>query len=408
MSTKGLFVSLLTLFLVAISLSSFSQSKKEKLRNDKIKIEREIKLTSNLLNETKKSKKVSINQIVLLNKKISQRKRLINSIDEEVAYLNNAIVYNKNRIKELEHKLELMKKEYASMVQAAYRNKNSINRLMYIFASDNFDQAFKRIKYFQQYSEYRQKQSEMILSTKDSIRQKNEGLRYMRDRNVSLKNQNVLEKQKLNSEKKSQNRMIKKFSSKEKQLLATLRKNERAAKRLQNAIEKIIAEEIAKSNVNIKSDKKVIKKTFNLTPRQSKLSANFVKNRGKLPWPSERGIISSTYGEHPHPVLKYIKVKNNGIDILTPKGSSARSVFDGIVTNIISIPNQNLVVIVRHGEFLSVYSNLEKIFVEVEQEITAKTDIGSIFTDPQTHKTELHFEIWKGKTLRNPAYWLAK
>ena len=408
MNKKVFFVAIVSICLAFITLPSYAQSKKDKLRNDKARIEKEIKLTSNLLQETKKNKKTSLNEIVLLNKKISQRKRLINSIEEEVTYLSNSIVYNQNRIQELEQKLAMLKKEYANMVLAAYRNKNSITRLMYIFASKNFNQAFKRIKYFQQYSEYRKKQTEMILSTQDSIKQKNKSLVYMRDRNIKLKNQNISERQKLNAEKQSQNNLIKKFASKEKQLLATLRKNEKAAKRLQSAIEKIIADEINKSKVVTKTDKKVTKRTFNLTPSQLKLSNDFAKNRGKLPWPSERGVISSTFGQHPHPVLKYVKVKNNGINLLTPKNSDARSIFGGVVTNIISIPNQHLVVIVRHGEFLSVYSNLSKVYVDVEQEIKANTNIGRIYTDPETNKTELHFEIWKGKKLQNPAYWLAK
>lgn len=388
----------------------FAQSEKEKLRKNKEKIEQEIRLTNNLLQETKKNKKASINQLVLLEKKIDQRQRLIDNIESEIYYLNNSILYNQKRIGELEKKLEKLRGEYARMIQAAQKNQNNMTRLMYLFASDNFNQAIKRMQYFRQYGHYRREQSMLIENTQDSIKNKNQELRDMRQRKVSLKAQQEFEKQNMVEEKTEKNQTINNLASQEKQLLADLRRKKKESDRLNKAIEKAIAEEIAKAEAAANKsteDKPTIKRTFELTPDQVKLSNSFADNRGKLPWPTDKGIISGTFGEHPHPVLKYVKTKNNGIDILTAKGQRARAVFSGTVTNVLGMSNTKKAIIIRHGEYLSVYSNIKKVLVSVGQQVDTKQVIGEIYTEGDSNKTELHFEIWKGKKLQNPSYWLA-
>ena len=386
----------------------YAQKDKSELRQEKQKLEKEIELTSKLLDNTKQSKKTSLNQLVLINKKIQKRQQLIRNIEAEIKRINNSIVANQKRISVLQKKLEKLKNEYAQMIRAAQQNRNDITRLMYIFGSEDFNQALRRMRYFRQYSRYRHEQTEMIKSTQDSISQKNEELRDMRKTKISLKSRQEMEKKNLVNEKIEQNRAVQRLADKEKELLAELRRKERAAKELQSAIERVIAAEIKKSEeVERPADEKVIKRTFEMTPEQAQLSDNFSANRGKLPWPTAKGIISGTYGEHPHPVLKYIKTRNNGIDIITSPDTRARAVFDGTVTNIMSVPNLNRVVIIRHGEYLTVYSNLENVSVEIGQSIKTKDPIGSVFTDPDTNKTELHFELWKGKNLQNPSRWLA-
>jgi len=386
----------------------YAQKDKSELRQEKQKLEKEIEHTSKLLDNTKQSKKTSLNKLVLNNKKIQKRQQLIRNIEAEIKRINNSIVANQKRISVLQKKLEKLKNEYAQMIRAAQQNRNDITRLMYIFGSEDFNQALRRMRYFRQYSRYRHEQTEMIKSTQDSISQKNEELRDMRKTKISLKSRQEMEKKNLVNEKIEQNRAVQRLADKEKELLAELRRKERAAKELQSAIERVIAAEIKKSEeVERPADEKVIKRTFEMTPEQAQLSDNFSANRGKLPWPTAKGIISGTYGEHPHPVLKYIKTRNNGIDIITSPDTRARAVFDGTVTNIMSVPNLNRVVIIRHGEYLTVYSNLENVSVEIGQSIKTKDPIGSVFTDPDTNKTELHFELWKGKNLQNPSRWLA-
>lgn len=404
-------VAVFSLLLIFISNTSlYAQSEKERLRKNKEQIEQEIELTNKLLQETKENKKTSMNQLVLLERKIDQRQRLIDNIESEIYYLNNAILYNQKRIGELEKKLEKLRGEYARMIMAAQQNQSNMTRLMYIFASDDFNQALKRMQYFRQYGHYRREQSLLIKNTQDSIKNKNQELRDMRQRKVSLKAQQEMEKQNMVQEKTEKNRTINKLASEEKELLADLRRKKRESERLNKAIEKAIAEEIARAEAAARKstdDKPTIKRTFELTPDQVKLSNSFADNRGKLPWPTKQGIISSTYGEHEHPVLKYVKTMNNGVDILTARGEKAHAVFAGKVTNVVGMSNTKKAIIIRHGEYLSVYSNISKVLVSVGQEVDTKEAIGEIYTEEDSNKTELHFEIWKGKNLQNPSYWLA-
>jgi murein DD-endopeptidase MepM/ murein hydrolase activator NlpD len=217
------------------------------------------------------------------------------------------------------------------------------------------------------------------------------------------------QREQLTLEREEKNKSVQTLSKKEKELQKTLKEKEAAAKKLQQAIESIIAEEIRLANERASKTGGVAVKSglFALTPEEKIISDNFLSNRGKLPWPLEQAIISSTFGEHPHPVLKNVKTQNNGIDLLTQAGSEARSVFNGVVTRVMNVPNNNNVVIIRHGEFLSVYSNLDQVYVKIGEKVATKQKIGTVFTNKADSKTELHFEMWQSKTLLNPEDWLA-
>ncbi|HSG68125.1 MAG TPA: peptidoglycan DD-metalloendopeptidase family protein, partial [Bacteroidales bacterium] len=216
------------------------------------------------------------------------------------------------------------------------------------------------------------------------------------------------EKVLLQGEQKEVNQTIESLGKQEKELRKSLRSKEKAVADLENAIARIIAEEIrlAEERARAEASSKT-SSGFALTPAELELSENFASNRGKLPWPTERGIVSGTFGEHQHPVLPRVKVKNNGIDILTSEGEIARAVFNGEVTRVISVPNFNNVVIIRHGEYLTVYSNLDEVMVSKGEKVQTKQAIGRVFTDKANRKTELHFEIWKAKELMDPSPWLA-
>jgi septal ring factor EnvC (AmiA/AmiB activator) len=289
------------------------------------------------------------------------------------------------------------------MIYYAYKNRSSFDRLMYIFAASDFNQAFKRLKYFQQYANYRKTQAELIIKTQEDIRATIRDLENHRQERLDLMASLKEERDQLTSTRQQQNSTYNILTQKEKDLAITIREKEKAATKLQKEIERIIAEEI-----RLASEKEGTTKTgtFALTPMEMELSASFEENRGALPWPLEKGIISSTFGEHDHPVLKQVKTKNNGIDILTDESSKARAIFNGEVTRVVNIPNYNYVVMIRHGEYLSVYSNLSEVIVQNGQKINTKQELGTIYTDKKESKTELHFELWKGKTLLNPALWL--
>ncbi len=384
---------------------SAAQDKKKQLQSNKQKIEGEIKYNTQLLEETKKSKKTTLDQLIILKSQIESRERLIATINEQIHSADEQITLNNEIIDDLTGDLEHLKEEYAKMIYYAYKNKSSFDRLMYIFAASDFNQAFKRLKYFQQYANYRKTQAELIIKTQEDIQATIRELENHRNEKLELMASLRQERDRLANTRQQQNSTYNSLTQREKDLAATIREKEKAAEKLQKEIEKIIAEEI-----RLASEKAGTTKTgtFALTPMELELSERFEENRGALPWPLEKGIISSTFGEHAHPVLKQVKTKNNGIDLLTDVNMRARAIFSGEVTRVVNIPNYNYVIMIRHGEYLSVYSNLSELFVQNGQQITTKQELGIIHTDKKESKTELHFELWKGKTLLNPSLWLAK
>lgn len=401
------FIALFAFLLIAPNI--YPQDKKSQLQARKAKIEEEINYTNKLLSETKKNKQASLNQLVLLNKKISKRQELINAISGEIGQIDQKINQTNDTIAELTETIKNLKEEYSKMIYYAQKNRSSYTRLMFIFSAENFNQAYQRLKYFQQYSSYRQNQVRVIKETQALLAEKVALLQKQKGDKVQLKTMEESEKQKLSKEKTEQDQTVRKLTQKEKDLLKKLRENEKAAKKLQKAIEDLIAEEIRKAKESAKKagTKPTSENTFGLTPSELKLSSTFAGNKGNLPWPTERGVISATFGEHPHPVLKGIKTKNNGIDITTSGGAVARAVFDGEVTSIMSLPSYNNVIIIKHGEFLTVYSNIGQVYVKKGDKVTTKQKLGAIDTD-DTGRTKLHFELWKGKVLQNPEAWIIK
>ncbi len=406
-------------------LNSYSQDKKAKLQQTKKQIEKEIEYTTKLLSETKKNKQASINQINILKNQIQKREELINNINSELDELDGEIHNHLQEIDQLTNQLKVLKTEYAKMIYSAYINRNSYDKLMFVFASKDFNQAYMRLKYFQQYSTYRKKQAELIQNTQHQINQNLNNLQVKKQDKVTLVNRQVNEKTKLTKEQEEQNATIGKLKKKEKELLSTLREKEAVSKKLQKAIENLIAEEIKKAaakalknsikktnptvkvNVVKKADTPPPSNKLELTPLEVELDNSFTNNKGKLPWPTEKGFVSNTFGEHPHPILRGITTKNNGVDILTEKGSVARAVFNGVVTGVISLPNSQKAIIIRHGSYLSVYSNIETAYVKSGDKIKTKQSIGSIHCESSESKTELHFEIWNNKVILNPSIWLS-
>jgi septal ring factor EnvC (AmiA/AmiB activator) len=399
-------------FLILLFLfysNTYSQNRKQELQQQKTKIEEEIRYTNNLLSRTSSSKQTTLNSLVILKKKINQRERLINTIRAEITLIDKEITETSDSISRLSQELKKLRDEYAKMIFYAYRNRSSYDRLIFIFSSEDFNQAYRRLRYFQQYGAYRRTQVQLIEQTQESLNAKEQKLAGQRaekqDLLASAENERVL----LQQEQSEVNNTVEDLSRKEKELRSDLRNKRKAVADLENAIEKIIAEEIRLAEERARAEAASSKtgSGFALTPEEMALSDNFASNKGKLPWPTERGIISSTYGEHNHPVLQRVKVKNNGIDILTEKGAIARAIFNGEVTRVISVPNFNNVVIIRHGEYLTVYSNLDEVYVSKGQRVETKQKIGLIYTNQKENKTEMHFEIWKAKDLMNPSLWLA-
>ena len=398
-------------FLAFIIGNSFPLSaqvnEKESLQQKKTEIEKEIEYTSKLLEETQKNRQSSLNELAVINRKINRREELIQTISAEIVVLDRQILRNQQSLDELDAELKVLKDEYARMIYLAFLNRGAYDRLMFLFSAKDFNQAYQRMKYMQQYSDYRKQQAALIVKKQEELAAKTREIEQQKADKESLLSSKEKELIKLDNEKKDKNSSVTSLGQKESELRRTLKEKEVAARKLQQSIEKIIAEEIRKSNEMISNRTGASPTTFALTPEERELSNSFAANMGKLPWPTERGVISGSFGEHPHPVLKGIKVKNNGIDILTNAGSPARAVFAGEVTRIIAVPKYHNVVIIRHGEFLSVYSNLDEVMVNKGEKVVIKQVIGSIQTDEVSVRTELHFELWKGKELQDPMQWIA-
>jgi septal ring factor EnvC (AmiA/AmiB activator) len=378
---------------------------KSELEERKKKIQQDIELTNQLLNETKKNKKISMNLLLTLNKKLSDRQELINAIRGQIGILGRQVNETSKNIDELETELKQLKDNYAKLIYNAWRNSDGYSRLMFIFASTNFNQAYIRLKYLQQYSEYRHKEADQIVKTQNELSDKLRELESREAEKRQLLGSEESEKQVLTKEKSEKEEVLTDLQSKEKQLKTDLSKKRKDAEKLQQAIMKIIKDEIEKANTG---KTKSAGNRLVLTPEAQQLSNSFSSNRGKLPWPVIQGVVIDRFGPHPHPPMPDITIDNHGVDIATTKGALARAVFDGEVTAVVNFPGSGKAVIVRHGEYLSVYANLNEVYVKTGDKLKTKQNIGTILLDDNEGKTELHLEIWKGQTKLDPEEWMYK
>lgn len=402
--SKYVIYPLLLMGALFIGVTVNAQSKKE-LEDKKKKLQKEISLTNKLLNETKKNKELSLDELLKLKSKINARQGLISALNSEVRLYNNQIKQNIEVIASLEEDLKKLKSEYAKMIYYAYLHKNSYDKIMFIFASKSFNQAYKRLKYLQQYSEFRKNQANSIVKTQEELKLKITELDQVKQEKIALLSLEEQEKQKLAVEQVEKENVVKKLQGKEQQLKQDLAKKQEAASKLQKAIQKIIEEEIRKAREAAKKAGNT-SKGFPMTPEALKLSNSFAANKGKLPWPVLEGVITDRFGKHPHPVLTGIVINNNGIDISTTKGAIARAIFEGEVSSVAIIPGEGKVVMVRHGEYLSVYSYMTDVFVKKGDKVDTKQHLGTLVSEPGKSKTDVHLEIWKGMTKLNPEYWI--
>lgn len=285
--------------------------------------------------------------------------------------------------------------EYASLIYHSYKKKNDNLNLMYLLASDNINQFYVRVKYLQQYKEYRGKQISLIKRLNAVIELKIKELSVKKKEKIQLVNKQLTERATILSEREETNRIVEVLSKKESNLKRELDDKKRVAKRLQNEIEELIKREAEKN------------KFGRLTPEERIISTDFSKNKGRLPWPTEQGIVTEQFGEHRHAVIKNLTIRNNGIDITSVPNSVVRAIFKGTVSKVFTIKGANSTVIIRHGNFYSVYHNLINVRVKIGDQISTKQYIGEVFTDLRNSETVLHFEIWRELEKQNPEDWLS-
>lgn len=406
------------LFFSTVALAGQSKAELEKKKNQ---LHKDIEHTNQLLNQTKKNKNASLGQLVNLNKKINYRQELISTINKEIDIVENDLGNVSSNIDSLNHRLERLKTEYAEMLYYAYRNQSGFSRLMFIFSAGDFNQAFKRIQYLRTLSEYRRRQYALIVELQDSLNSKKNQLQGVKKNKTQLLVSQEQEKRQLDKEKKEQVTMLNNLSEREKKLKAELREKQRQEQLLANKIEAIIKKEIEAARAASRK-RKASSGTASTSPRKEtpapasylsntpealKLSNDFESNRGQLPWPVEHGSISSSFGKHAHPVWREVVINNNGINIDAVKGAKARSIFQGRVVSVFLVVDK-YAVLIQHGEYFTLYSNLEQVFVKKDDKVITKQPIGVIKTNEDDGRTEVHLEIWRGNNKMNPEQWIAR
>lgn len=390
---------------------------KEELQDKKEQLQNEIKLTNTLLNEAKKAKNTSINTLSTLKRKITIRDEMINTLGIEIGLyakriqqLEQEVFVTEESITQNQAELQSLKEEYAKLVYHAYYNRGAYDRLAFIFSAHSFNQAYKRIKYFQQYSQFRQQQVKKINDKEVELEMELLSLKQSKAILLAEKNKKTKalvstesEKQQLDLEKDEQQSLVNVLAKKEKQLKTELKTKEQQAKTLDAQIRKIIEEEIRKAKEAAASTGTP---SFSMTPEQKELAESFTTNKGTLPWPVERGVITERFGKQKHPVLAGIETYNNGVKITTEKGASVRAIFDGTVSRVLNIPGAGKAIIVSHGDYFSVYNNLSDVFVTPGQSLKTKQEVGLAFTNSSNNETITELQIWKGNKKLNPAQWL--
>lgn len=385
---------LLFFFLILSSYDLYSQSKKE-LR-EKINSKRnEIENANKILEETKESKQSTLHRLTILKKRVSLRNELIEQLNQQVSNLEEQIADHQQHIKELQEKIERLKKNYEKIIYNAYLNNKGFNKLMFILSAESFNQAYKRFKYLNQLAKYRRDQARQIQLQKEKLELKIQELRRLRSQKEDLLAQKLNEKQKLKNEEEQVKQQAKSLRRKESQIRQDIQQKRQTVTQLEKEIEKIIEEE-----------RKRTKRWEDLSDKQKEITNAFASSKGKLEWPINNGVITSEFGENSHPVLKGIKTFNNGIDISTTKNSKVRCIFDGIARKVVSIPGANLTVIVRHGNYLTVYSNLVDVNVRPGDQIAKGEIIGEVYRDKSSNENILHLELYRENERLNPEEWL--
>ncbi|MBC7912668.1 MAG: peptidoglycan DD-metalloendopeptidase family protein [Pyrinomonadaceae bacterium] len=415
----------LLFFLLFLSVAdvAFSQSSAE-LKRRRESLSREIESLKKEQSKIAGNKRLSIKQINVLNTQIRLREEKIRTINSEVKLLNNQISESTNTVHSLQTQLNKLKNEYAGMVLFAFRNQSAYGKLMFIFASENFNQAYKRLKYLQQFGDYRKKQANYIQETQKELglkiveldqnkRAKNNLLNSQQNEKVTLSKEKTNQAVQLSKLTKQERLVKKEVAGKQREILqlsrsitAAIRREIEEENRKAAAARAAAAKAAAASGTTVPTSKPVSRTTSVLssTPEAAKLSADFLSNRGRLPWPVAVGEIVSRFG-----INKYgnVTIDNSGIDIRTSVSAPVRAVFSGDVSRVDLIPGSTgYAIIIRHGEYFTVYSNIKSANVSKGDKVSVKQNIGTVITDPVDGTTQLHLEIWKGLNPTNPSSWL--
>ena len=386
--------------------TTFGQSKKQRqLETQRQNILKEITEINTLLSDNKSEATSLLTKIEDVNLKINVRKKLIQITNQQANLLTREIKENSGKIKTLETDLTLRKKDYAAMVVKSYKNKATQSKLMFLLSSDNFQQAYKRYNYMKQYKRYQKNQADSIVSKTEKLVLLNESLLLKKEDKVRLINDNKKVQQTLQKEKNSQKYLITELRKDESKYKKEIAAKQKASDKIDRKIEKLIKDAIARSNK--KAGKKKSSKGFALTPEAKALANSFTANKGKLPWPVKTGKVILKFGKQRHPTIGGIYTNSSGVKIITTKNSDVKAVFNGTIYQIQKIKGSNHAVYIKHGNYLTVYSNLKNLNVKKGDKVQTNSPIGKVATNSEG-KSTLRFFIYKDTSKQNPANWIYK
>jgi len=412
----------LTLLFFCFTIKMWSQPPtQEQLEERKAKIQLEIQEKEQLLQSVKSKEKSVVTQLQLQKEKIGLKEKLIKTTEKQTKLLGNDIYINQIKINQLNRELEQLRKDYAAMILKSYKSRSEESRAMFLLSSENFLQAYKRAQYMKQYASYRKMQGQEIEGkTKQLVGYTNK-IVVQKSEKEKLITENENEKKELVKEKQEQEKIANQIQKEKGKIVAEIKKKQQETKKIDAQIQKLIRETIAAANKKTAAAKaKANPKTTTaestkavessakivLTPEGQLVSNNFRANKGKLPWPVEKGAVSLSFGDQPHPVYKTLTVHNSGVEITTENGALARSVFGGEVTKVIKLSPLNIAVFIQHGDYFTVYQNLSSVNVSVGEKVSTKQTLGRIRTNGDTGKTILKFLILQNTTKYNPSSWL--
>jgi septal ring factor EnvC (AmiA/AmiB activator) len=417
-----MYKNIITLIVLLISTLIWSQTDQEKLEQRKAQIQEEIRAQERLLESQNSKQKSVVTVIAQQTEKIKLREKLIFTTEKQSKLLKNDMYLNQLSINKLNRELVVLKEDYTRMIVKSYKSRSEQSRAMFLLSSENFLQAYKRAQYMKQYASYRKMQGEEIKTKSAQLLTFNGQLEVQKTEKQKLIEEQEKERLKLEQDKKEQEILVNSIKKEKKKTLAEIKKKQQESRAIDRQIDKLIREAIIEANkkaaeANRKANpKKVVTAAETkaietstkiiLTPEAKIIADNFKANRGKLPWPVEKGTVYSGFGDQPHPIYKTLTVHNSGVDIATEDGSNARAVFGGIVTKVIVLSPVNKAVFIQHGDYFTVYQNLSSVNVSKGDKVSIKQSLGRIRTNGDSGKTILKFMILQNTTPNNPSSWL--
>ncbi len=400
MSKKSI---LFAVFLISVQIGFSQASSRKDLENQKQAIQKELKQINNLLVINNKKKEVAFSDIENLTLKIQRQQEIVKLTNRQINILNDEISQNQKTKANLEKDLEEIKLAYKQMIIRSYKARSGKNKLMFILSAETFFQAFKRTQYIKQYASHRRNQAKKIVSISENISNVIKDLSQRLDLKRDLLQKNRDNQKTLESEKTRVNKMAYQLRSQEKKYKRNIVLKQKESEKIDKEIEKLIKEAIAASN-----RKKAKSNNFSLTPEALALAKSFELNKGKLPWPVSRGVVIQKFGTQPHPVVRTAKIKSNGIVIATEQSAKVKTVFKGVVLSVLKFRGSNPTVLVQHGNYITAYKNLAKVFVEKGDNLDSGQVIGEVYNNESSGKSTLQFSVFKKTTPLNPIYWILK